>query len=66
MGWTLTLAQCRKLYERHFGRDLPPDLPYCYAAEKVRIAVGDEEFSRMVDDIRQEEQDGKDILRQAR
>lgn len=36
----LTLAECRQLYERHFQRQLPKDLPYKEAAMLVYEELG--------------------------
>lgn len=51
MKITLTLADCRSLYESHFNEDLPSDLPFITAAELVRDDVGQEEFVKRVEDL---------------
>jgi len=47
----LSLAQCVTLYEDHFVRDMPGDLPYKRAAELVLKEVGREEFVRRLNDL---------------
>lgn len=51
MQITLTLADCRKLYEDHFCRELPMDLPFAKAAAMVRDEVGEKQFVKLVEKI---------------
>ena len=49
---TLNLAECKRLYEDHFKKDLPGNLPYLHAAIQVRDEIGIDEFLKRLDAIR--------------
>lgn len=48
MAITLSLAVCRIIYNLHFGVDMPRDLSYQSAANKVFARVGRVEFDKLV------------------
>jgi hypothetical protein len=50
---TLSLLECRLVYEDHFKKKLPGDLPFVVAASLVRSEVGDQKFLKMVKDLRE-------------
>ncbi len=51
---TLKLIEARALYERHFQRALPDDLPFSEAAQEVFAEVGREEFMLRLNELREQ------------
>jgi len=41
---TISLAECRRLYESHFEQPMPSTMPFQEAAEMVLAEVGEETF----------------------
>lgn len=52
MDYTLTLLECREIYEHHFNKAMPGNLAYAVAAYQVRREVGDEMFKKILKDVR--------------
>tara|TARA_R100000781_G_scaffold14504_1_gene12078 strand:+ start:148 stop:333 length:186 start_codon:yes stop_codon:yes gene_type:complete len=49
---SLSLNECRKVYEAHFERDLPGDLPFQVAAQQVFDALGRKRFLALLDSVK--------------
>ncbi len=47
----VTLSGCRYLYETHFKKEMPGNLPFETAAKMVRDDVGWKEFERMISSL---------------
>lgn len=55
MQITLSLYECRRLYEIIIGKPLPPDLPYDRAANQAWLKLGnDKDFLAKLKEIRKE------------
>jgi len=48
----ITYGECKRVYEAYFGKKMPDDLPYSYAAQKVLNEVGARKFRELLAKVR--------------